>query len=339
MGIQTAAILYPVNTTGVDDGGGSGDINLLDSAEAGANDDTQTVTATHTQDGVERTFDPATAGVTTVNEVGAGTLQFGWGLRLTEDMTPTDDTNCNAALTPGTLTINLEAAINQSGGTYTTGNYGPTWKAALWRYNPSTDAATLIESVASVSTPTWDYTPATGDLGTFKAVVLTIAVDPLVEFSAGEILVLELGLNTGTIPNPTLGTATWTYTLRVDNSGTNITFAASQGIRTLANIAGSSDGVGEALGVPVVVLPTVGTDTAAATVLGILQADANMAGTSAGTVSVLGLLQADAQMTGTSDGVADALGALGAVLGTVGTVDIGGGVGDVFGYSRSRVVN
>lgn len=322
MGIQTAAVLYLVNTTTVDTPTG-GDIRLLDSAQAGPDDNTQTVTATHTQDNVERTFDPATGGVTTVNEVGTGTLQFGWGLRLTEDMTPSDDTNCNAALTSGTLTINLQAAVSQSGGTYVSGNYSPTWKAALWRYDPSTDAQTLIESVASVATPTWNITPGTGDLGTFKAVSLSLVIDPLVEFAAGEILVLELGLNTGTIPNPTIGTATWTYTLRVDNSGTNITFASGQGIRTLCPIDGTSSGLGDASGVPVTIVPQVGTSTGIADVAGILQAEANISGTSSGTVSVTGDLQATAEMTGISESIAIPLGILGAVLGTVGTCNIG----------------
>lgn len=247
MGIQTAAVLYPVNTTTVDSGGAI-DIRLLDSAQAGADDDTQTATATHTQDNVDRTFDPATAGVTASADV--NTLQkLGWALRLSEDMTPPDDTNCNAFLRTGNLVVNVTVTITQAGGTYTTGTYAPLWKASLWRYNPATDTATIIGFSAN-NTPSWNIAPVGGDLGTFKTIAITFnsaAQFPNgAEFAAGEILLLQLGVKTQTIPNPTVGTATWTYTLRVDHTNTNITFVAEQGIRQICTLALDATGIGTA---------------------------------------------------------------------------------------------
>lgn len=339
MGIQTAAVLYPVNTTTVDTGTGI-DIRLLDSAEAGADDDTQTATATHTQDNVERTFDPATAGVT-ANTSAWVLSNKGWALRLTDDMTPTDDTNCNAILAPsGNFTVNITVAVNQAGGTYTGGTYAPLWRVALYRYDPATDTGPAAIAASANNATTWDYTPATGDLGTFKTIAVVVSFAAAVEFSQGEILLLQVGVRTQTIPNPTVGTATWTYTLRVDNANTNITWVAGQGIRTLCPMAGTVAGVAAASGVPVIVLPQVGTAAGTVTVSGALQAGANMAGSSAGVGAASGALQADANMAGTAAGIAAADADMAAVLATVGTVDIGaGGSGDTLGYSRSRVVN
>ncbi len=241
MGIQRATVLFPVNTTTVDTGGGI-DIRLLDSAEAGANDDTQTVQWTHLQDSNGRVFDPATAAVTLAKNVGT-TPTTGWALRLAEDMTPADDANCNAILPAGTLTVSMNVALNQSGGTYVTGSYGPDFKAALWRYNPSTNTGTSL-GVNGTAGTTWDYTPVTGDLGTFKVVTFNYNIASLVEFAAGEILLLELGLNTSTVPNPTLGTATWVATLRVDNADTKITWAAGQSIKQACVLSLTTNGKG-----------------------------------------------------------------------------------------------
>jgi hypothetical protein len=230
MGLQRAAVLYPVNTATVDTGTGI-DIRLLDTVEAGADDDTQTVTATHTQDNVERTFDPATAAGAVVADTNA-LQKKGWALRLAEDCTPDDDANCNAFLVPANHVVNLQVAVDQAGGTYASGTYAPLWKAALYRYNPATDTGVVVASTGNNSL-SWNVTPVTGDLGAFKNIALTFNAAAQfpngVELQQGEILLLQLGVRTQTIPNPTLGTATFTYTLRVDNANTNITFASSGG--------------------------------------------------------------------------------------------------------------
>lgn len=241
MPIERADILYPLNSTTVDTGAGI-DIRLLSSAQGGADDDTQDCDATHTQDDVERTFDPATAGVTTA--ASATSLQKkGWALRLAEDMTPSDITNCVAMLNAGTLVVSIVVAIDQTGGTYVSGTYGPRWRASLWKYNIAADTGTQI-AVGSVTTPTWDITPATGDLGDFKTATISLVIASNTTFTLSETLLLQIGLNTMTIPNPTLGTATWTYTLRVDHVNTNIDFAAGQGIRAACSFSNDLTGKG-----------------------------------------------------------------------------------------------
>lgn len=243
MGIQRANVLYPVNTTTVDTGAGI-DIRLLDSAQAAATDETQTATATHTQDNQQRTFDPATAGVTA--NVGAHvTAGKGYALRLSEDMTPDDDTNCNAYLLGGEPTVNLLVRLNQAGGTYSAGTYAPVWLAALWSWNPSTNVGTLLKWGTSNSA-SWNIAPIGGDLGTLKSVAIPLAVggaNPY-EFPAGEIALLQIGVGMGTIPNPTLGTATWTYSLLVDDVNTNLTWGSGKGIRQACILSSNNVGNG-----------------------------------------------------------------------------------------------
>lgn len=247
MAIQRATVLYPVNTTTVDTGAGI-DVRLLDSAQAGADDSTQTASFSHTNDNVERTFDPATGSVTNTNNAGTTLFKTGWALRLTQDMTPTDDTICDAFLNSGTLTVNMNVNATQTGGTYTSGTFGPTFRASLWRYNPATDTGTIIASGSTTGT-TWDLTPVTGDIGTAKTASISINVASDTTFgavggTAAEVLYLQLGLNTGTVPNPTLGTAAFIVTLTVDNTNTKITFAAGQGIHQTGTITTNLTGAG-----------------------------------------------------------------------------------------------
>lgn len=243
MGIQRAAVLYPVNTTTVDTGAGI-DVRLLDSAEAAATDNGQTVTATHTQDNQQRTFDPATTGVTT--NIASTTLgPKGWALRLSEDMTPTDDTNCNAYLPAGTPTVNIRVTINQSGGTYVSGTYAPVWSAALLEYDPVANTGTLICWGTNGGGTSWTIAGLGADLGTFKNISIPCSVGaPPFEFAQGKILLLQIGVGMATIPNPSVGTATWTYTLSVDDASTNLTWAANQGIRQACAISNTLDGRG-----------------------------------------------------------------------------------------------
>lgn len=222
-----ADILYLDNAETIDTGTGI-DIRLLDNNNTGTNDITQDCDFTHANDNVERTFDPATVAVTTIANAGTTLQKKGWATRLT-DVSPVDDTACNAMLRAGTLVVSIDVNWNQTGGTYATGTATPTWRASLWRYNPSTDAGVLIAS-GSVANLSWDYA-ATGDLGDFKTANITIVVAAGVEFSSGEVLLLQVGFNTGTVPNPTLGTANHTAILRINNATSRIDFAAAQGIR------------------------------------------------------------------------------------------------------------
>lgn len=246
MGIQRANVLYPVNTTTVDTPTG-GDIRLLDSAQAGATDDGQTCQAQHTEDNHSRTFDPATLNVS-ANQAPQTVVGKGWALRLTEDCTPTDDTNCNAYVPAQTPTVNIRVSVTQSGGTYAAGTYGPTWAAALWRWNPSTDTGALLMWGTNSAT-TWNYNPVGGDLGTFKniAIPLSVGGGNAIEFPQGEIPLLQIGLGVGTIPNPTLGTAIWTFRLSVDHADTNLTWGSSLGLRQKCALTDTTQGRGSIL--------------------------------------------------------------------------------------------
>ena len=164
-------------------------------------------------------------------------------------------------------------------------------------------------------------------MGTFKTIAILGGVANTIEFAQGEILLLQVGVHTQTIPNPTLGTATWTYTLRVDNVNTNINFAAGQGIAQVCFFEGTSAGVATPLGAMTKVLPAAGTGSGVATVSGSLEADKEFAGTAAGVATALGSLEADKEFAGTAAGVATASGEAGLVEPTIGTVDIGAGGG------------
>lgn len=241
MGIQRATVLYPVNGTTVDSGSGI-DIRLLTNTAASA-DTSQTVTATHTQDNVARTFDPATAGATAATA--PTTLQnLGWALRLSEDMTPADDTNCNAVLTSGTLTVNLDVTLVSAGGNANLGGTTTTtFQAGLFRYDPASDSGSLVAS--GTGTQSWNTAGLGGDAGTYKAAAVNVPIASPIEFNQGEILLLQVGFSdAGTLSNPTLGgTTTFTWTLRL-GSGTNVTFATDQGIRQVCQLQSNNLGKG-----------------------------------------------------------------------------------------------
>jgi hypothetical protein len=324
MSVQTASVLYLDNDTTVDSGTGI-DIRLLSGSTSSTNV-TQDCTATHTQDNVHRTFDPADSAIT-ANDDPLVMQNLGWATRVTEDMTPSDDTNCNVVLEAQTLTVPLFVTVDQSGGTYVAGSYGPQWEVSLWDYDPVADTGTLIASGANSDT-TWNYTPATGDIGTFKTVSVSVTISSDHEFTEGNILLLQIGLNTLTIPNPTLGTATWAYSLRIQTSGeSNIAWESGKELASLCFITGSAAGNAIVSGAPAIVLPTDGSASGSAAVSGSLEADAEMTGTSSGSAAASGSLEADAEMTGTAGGSATVSGELGGVKETVGTVDIGTGGG------------
>lgn len=245
-GINRAAVLYPRNAATLDTGAGV-DVRLLHSGNTGSNDVTQSAQFTNANDNVERTFDPATANVTNTNHAGTTLFKMGWALRLVDDMTPEDGTNCNAMLPAGTLTVNAVMVPTFSGTNPPTGQIAPTFRASLWRYDPSTDTGTLIAAGASDTSVSWTVATLGNESGVAKAVVVPITVAAAVEFAAGEILLLQFGFNTNNVPNPVVGTHTTSMALRVDATGTNITWDTDpeQGIRVACAL--SSDLVGEGL--------------------------------------------------------------------------------------------
>lgn len=324
MPLQTADPLYPVNTTTVDTAAGI-DIRLLDSAQAGATDSDQSVRFTHTQDGTHRTFDPDTALVTTATDP----LTFqgeGWALRLAEDNTPADDTNCNAVLTIGTAVVNVRALLNMNGGTNLGGVTTITFRASLWRYDTVANTGILIASGSQAQT--WDTSTLGAENNTRKNTAISISVASKAEFLANEVLLLQIGCTGTTLPDAAVGTTNFDITLDVDDAATNLDFGTGQGIKQICYIQGVADGIATASGVPVVVVPTIGLSDGIATVLGSLQADANMTGVSSGIGAASGLLQADAEMTGVSAGISTVSGVPAVIVPTTGSVDIGGGAGE-----------
>ena len=320
MGIETSATLFPRNDTTVD--GTGADIRVLRNAATGSNDETQTVQFTNANDNVERTFDPATGAVTTIAD--ASSLQkLGWATRLVNDMTPTDDANCDAFLVAQTATFAARVNANQSGGTYASGTFQPTFKVSLWRYNLSSDTGTLI-ATGSTSATSWNCAGVGGDLGTSKVMTITGISIPDTQFLANEVLLLQVGLNTGTVPNPTLGTGTFTVTLRVDSGEAVLTFG-TKGLRTLCPMDGTAAGAATVSGVSGKVLPTTGTIAGAATVAGVLGAVKQTTGTSAGVATVAGAAAAVKGTVGTAAGSATASGSMASVKGMVGTAAVSGG--------------
>lgn len=325
MPLQTADPLYPVNTTTVDTGAGI-DIRLLDSAQAGATDSSQSVRFTHTQDGQERTFDPGNALVTT--ETDPLTFQGeGWALRLTEDMTPIDDTNCNAVLPAQNVTINVRALLSMNGGTNVGGNTVITFRASLWRYDTVANTGVVIDTASQ--SQTWDTSTLGAENNTRKNTAISMTSVPQTEFLANEVLLLQIGCEGTTLPNASIGTTNFDVTLDVDDANTNLNLAAGRTLIQVCYIQGTADGVATASGVPVVVVPTIGTVAGLSTVSGLLQAEAHMIGTSAGIGTASGALQADAEMTGISAGIATVNGVPAVIVPTTGTVEIGAAGGGV----------
>lgn len=326
MAVTQALTLYPVNTTTVDTGSGI-DVRFLDTA-TGSSDATQTAAFTNSNSNVERTFDPGNAGVTNTNNAGTTLFKAGWALRLANEMTPTDDTNCDAYLPAQTVSVQFAATANQTGGTYASGTFGPTFRASLWRYNPATDTGTLI-AAGSTTARTWNAAGVGGDLGTAKNVQFNISVPATVfansKGTAAEILYLQIGFNTGTVPAPTLGTANWTVTLTVGFVNTFLSFAT--GLAELCYMNGTAAGVGAASASGAPVYPTVGSSAGAGSASGSLLAFKLGTGTAAGTGTATGAFGAVKTGVGTAPGIGAASGATAIVKPTVGTVNVASGGG------------
>jgi hypothetical protein len=239
-------------------------------------------------------------------------------------MTPANDTNYDAFLPAQTIAVSLVMNATQAGGTYASGTLAPTFRASLWRYNPATDTATLIASgTGSVS---WNVAGVGGDLGTAKTVTFSIVVPnttfAAVKGTAAEILYLQVGFNTGSVPAPTLGTATFTMTFTVSTAKT-----MPIGLAELGYMVGSSSGLGTASAAGVPVYPTTGSSTGSGTADGVLLAYKLVTGTSSGLGTASGAFGAVKLGTGSGAGIGTASGATAIVKPTVGEVDIGGGGG------------
>lgn len=326
MAVIQSLTLYPVNTTTVDTGTGI-DVRFLDVA-TGSADSTQTATFTNSNSNVERTFDPATAGTTNTNNAGTTMFKLGYALRLAQDMTPTNDSASDAYLPAQNVTVSMVVNASQSGGTYASGTLGMTFRASLWRYNPATDTGTLI-AAGSTTGITWNVAATGGDLGTAKTATMTIAapatVFGTVKGTAAEVFYLQLGFNTGTVPAPTLGTATFTITLTVGTANTSVVLAS--GLAELTYGTGSSSNVGTATGSGAPVLASSGSSSGAGTASAQTVAVKLATGSTTGQGTATGQGGAVKLGTGTATGQGTATGAPALVAATVGTVSVSSGGG------------
>ena len=214
MSVVRNTAFYPSNGTVVDSGSGI-NIAAVFGVPPGSLID-NVATATHTQDNAERTFQP---GSSAANADAHQLQRLGWA-REVAHVTPDDDVRGNAYLPAGTYRWRLWATMTMAGGTLNLGGtHTPTFKAGLWRYNPSTNAGVLIATSTVRVSQSWD-TGTLGDAGTFKSVELQFDIASDVELQDGETMLMQIGLNVGTLTNPALGgTTTFTFTLRFDVAG------------------------------------------------------------------------------------------------------------------------
>lgn len=329
MPLNTADILYPLNSTTVDTAAGI-DVRLLSEAQAGATDSSQSVQFTHTQDGAERTFDPANALVTVVANASAFQGE-GWALRLAQDMTPVDDVNYNAALNSGTLAVNVRALLNASGGTNLGGVNTILFRASLWRYDTVANTGVLIASGSQ--SQTWDTSTVGAENNTRKNTAISINVANTVEFFANEVLFLQIGCQATTLVDATLGTTNYDITLDVDDASTNIDFALNQYISQLGFLFGTSAGSASVAGSGAPVLPTSGSSAGSATVSGTLIAFKLGTGSSVASATATGTGAAVKLSTGTANGSSTVVGAMIAFMlgtGTSAGSSTASGVGSAF---------
>lgn len=217
MGIQRALTLYPVNSTTVDTGVGI-DIRFLSSTNGGGNG-TQTCTAVHTEDNVERTWHPTIAGINAAED-SRTLIKYGWALQPVNDMTPGDDTNCDVVLAAQTVTVSVDVAVGWTGTPLTAAN--PLWRCGLFQYNPTANTATAIADGSGNAAAAWVILT---ENGTFKTVTFNVTV-PETVFTSGNILLAQFGLNTATLGNPITGTITYTFTYRMNNNTSKVVLAS-----------------------------------------------------------------------------------------------------------------
>lgn len=253
MAISRAEFVYPVNSTTqyITGSGLTRDVRLLADSQPGADEINNIVTLLHTDDNVERVFDPATT-----NSTGAQNSQalvgngFGWAYRLTNDMTPGDDTNCNILLAAGDLQLQYRVNCTRSGGTYlgTEANnaFVVAIRCGLIDYDPVAGTGSLI--VGGTNNLTWTNAGLSADLGTQKLGGFTMTIPAGgYEVPQGHILLLQISVRSGLLPNPSLGgTGTFSFTLYTDNSSTYLRHHVNLGLKQLCRL--SNDNVGS--GVP-----------------------------------------------------------------------------------------
>lgn len=236
MALQRAATLYPINSTTVDTGTGI-DIRALSNTEPGATDGSQSILNSTQGSNSERTFDPATASVTTVNNAATTLSSDGYAIP-TADMA-TVDSNCIAVLAAQNVTVNFTGTAAGTG----TGNVGAndvlTPRASLWKWNTSTNTGTLI---AGGSGTAITISALIAYSGTAWTAAVTFAI-PATTFAANEVLYVQMGGNLACGAGLLGGARTTTWLMNVDVSTTNVVFATS-GLRQACTLTDNVVGKG-----------------------------------------------------------------------------------------------
>lgn len=226
--LQRAGTLYPINSTTVDSGTGI-DVRALSDTQPGATDGSQSILNATQNSNAERTFDPATASDTTTNNAQTTNGKKGWAIP-TAGMAP-GNANCVARLVAQTVTVAWGGLANGTG----TGNAGVndvlTPKASLWKYNTSTDTATLIAGNSGTAI-TKAATLAYSNSAYTASVAITIGTD--VSFGANEVLMVVFGGNLACGAGLLGAGRTTTWTVDVDVSTTTVTFGTA-GLRLLCS--------------------------------------------------------------------------------------------------------
>lgn len=236
MAILRDSPLFLRNDVTNDTGAGI-DIRDLQATQTGVNDDTTTAQFTNANDSVNRTWDPATAAVTNTNNAETTLFKTGYSFSIA-NMTPGDDTNCNAFLPEGTATINMQCTCTMTGTAPLTAGPQLTFKGSLWRYNPTTDTGVLIAGGAAGATVNWTSASVGNDLGTYKDCSFTIDVPAGgIEFAQGEFCLLQVGFFTNNVPNPLTGSSTYLCILRTMNTGTKITWDTGQSMLQVCTLS------------------------------------------------------------------------------------------------------
>ncbi len=335
MTLQSAAVLYLINSTTVDTGTGI-DVRALDDVEGGATDENQSVLNSVQGGTSERRFDPATTGSTTVSNAATTNDNKGWAVPLSAaigDMVVVN-TDCVAWLKAQSATVAWVGGITGTGTGAVGANDVFTPRASLWKYNTSSDTATLIVGGSGTATTLSAALPY-GPTAYSSSVTLSV---PETTFAANEVLMVVIGGQVACGAGLLGGARTCTVTVAVDVSTTNVTFA-TQGLRSLAQTTGSGAGSGTAAGSSSNVLGTIGAAVGAGSAAGVAGAIGGMTGSAAGTSTATAAASSVAGSTGSAAGTSTVAGLSSIVLGTIGTVTVGGGCpSDFSGSSPTKTI-
>lgn len=271
---------------------------LLDSADAGS--DATTVTNHGTGGAVTRTYDPYTTATADLTQA-----DYGWAVN------PTDMNSVSGARRfypagdhTATIRMNSNSTLGQNG----------TLTMFVYRVGP---AASRTRTLLGSNTATVAFPALSAEV----TATVTVALSEVI-FEIDETIQYSFEMNTAgnvlgaVLTRMLLGTQT-SVAARVD---TPI-------LKVLADTTGTSSGSATVVGVTGKVLGAVGSSSSVGTASGVASSRWDTTGSASGTATALGQMSSVYSFTGSASGVGTASGLTSIVLGTVGTVDIGGGGG------------